>query len=78
MCSFEDGTGKGSKILQIKAGSGGRTAIAYNLDTGIYVRTGCFLGTLEEFEEQVIKTHGDNKHGKVYMLWVEIIKTYWL
>ena len=30
------------------------------------VRTGCFHGTLSEFETEVQKTHGDNKYGWEY------------
>ena len=72
-CSFEN-KGFGSKILQIRAGSFDRTSTAFYLDTGIYIRSGCFSGTLEEFETQVEKTHGDNVHGKTYKLWCEIIR----
>ena len=53
-----------------------RTSIAYNLDTGVFVRSGCFLGTLEEFAGKVKEIHKDNVHSKAYSLWVEIIKTY--
>ena len=77
-CSFENGVGKGTDILQIRTGDEDITAIAYNLDTGIYVRSGCFSGTLAEFEDNVRKAYGNNTHGRTYMLWVEIIKTYWL
>lgn len=76
-CSFEH-MGKGSEILQVRCGSSMRTSTAFNLDTGIYVRSGCFLGTLEEFKSKVIETHGDNRHAKAYMLWAQIIETYWL
>jgi len=75
-CSFEDNAGKGDKILQIRAGSGMRTSTAFLLDTGIFIRSGCFFGTLDTFIETVKKTHRDNNHGKAYMLWVEIIKLY--
>lgn len=73
-CSFENGRGIGNSILQIRAGSKDRTSTAYNLDTGIYVRSGCFIGTLEEFEKRVNRVHGANAHGKTYRLWIEIIK----
>ena len=32
----------------------------------IYVSCGCFYGTLVEFRAKVQRTHGDNKHGRVY------------
>ena len=28
---------------------------------------GCFLGTLEEFQAKVRKTHGENEHAKRYL-----------
>lgn len=77
-CSFEGAVGIGSEILQIRAGSEMRTSIAFNLDTGIFIRSGCFLGTLDEFINKVKETHIDNKHAKAYLLWVDIIKLYFL
>lgn len=41
---------------------------------GIYVCCGCFNGTLEKFLKKVEKTHGDNKHGRIYKLAAEIAK----
>jgi len=37
---------------------------------------GCFKGTLEEFEEQVKITHGDNDFSKGYFKWIELVKMY--
>ena len=37
---------------------------------------GCFKGTLEEFEEQVKITHGDNDFAKGYFKWIELIRMY--
>lgn len=34
----------------------------------ISVSCGCFCGTVAEFRREVAKTHGDNKHGRVYQL----------
>ena len=34
----------------------------------ISVSCGCFYGTVAEFRREVAKTHGDNKHGRVYQL----------
>ena len=51
-----------------------RTSTAFYLDTGIFIRSGCFIGTLEEFEARVEETHGDNVHGKTYKLWCEIVR----
>lgn len=33
----------------------------------IFVSCGCFFGTIDEFRKKVISTHGDNKHGRVYL-----------
>ena len=35
---------------------------------------GCFLGSLQAFEEKVKKTHGDNNHAKIYMATIELAK----
>jgi hypothetical protein len=35
-------------------------------DGAIYVRTGCFRGTLAEFAAAVAHTHGDNEHARAY------------
>ena len=43
-------------------------------DKQIGVKCGCFSGTIDEFEAAVKKTHGDNEHGKVYMLAIEMAK----
>lgn len=40
----------------------------------ISVNRGCFNGTLEKFEKAVNRTHGDNKHGKMYRIAIELIK----
>ena len=37
-------------------------------DKGIFVKCGCFEGNIDEFEKQVQKVHGDDKHGRVYAL----------
>ena len=41
----------------------------------IYVRCGCFFGTLNEFEAQVNKTHKDNdKYRQEYLEAIKYIK----
>jgi len=47
---------------------------AYITDSGVYVRTGCFFGPLNEFIEAVEKTHGDGIHGKEYRAAIEMAK----
>ena len=39
----------------------------YWLSDRTWVECGCFSGTLEEFESEVKKVHGDNEHGQAYM-----------
>lgn len=58
---------------------GSRSAYTtYNLKTGT-VCTGCFVGTLEEFEKQVISTYGadggEDIHYKSYKNLIEYFKT---
>ena len=40
----------------------------------IYVVCGCFRGTIDEFKERVIETHGDNKYAEQYLGAIEYIK----
>ena len=49
---------------------------AYLTDQGVYVRAGCFFGTLDEFADVVEKTHGDNIHGREYRAAIELIKVH--
>ena len=35
-------------------------------DDGIFVKCGCFLGSLDAFLAAVAKTHQDNEHAKAY------------
>jgi hypothetical protein len=36
----------------------------------------CFKGTLQQFEDKVKQTHGDNEHAKAYLQWIEKVKIY--
>jgi len=49
---------------------------AYLTDQGICVRTGCFLGALEEFRSAVSKTHGTNNHWREYMAAITMIEEF--
>ena len=40
----------------------------------IIVIVGCFKGSIEEFEEKVKQTHGDNEHAKAYFLAIQLAK----
>ena len=54
----------------------GTTTIYRNKDGGLTVTCGCFLGTLEEFEAKVKKTHGDNLFGREYRALIELAKVH--
>ena len=47
----------------------------YHTDKGLFVRCGCFRGTIDEFADKVQETHGSNKHGKSYMALIDFAKT---
>ena len=42
----------------------------------IYVVCGCFNGTLEEFENRVELTHGDNKFGRDYKMAIKLARSF--
>ena len=50
-------------------GSEYRTTTAFlDKDLGVRIVCGCFTGSLYQFRERVMKTHGeDSKHGKLYL-----------
>jgi len=37
--------------------------------------TGCFRGTLDEFEKAVAKKHGDNEHARAYKKYIEQVRS---
>mgnify|MGYP001575590050 CR=1 FL=1 len=57
----------GSRILQIGPIGSRKDYLVVKSGPGLdEVMTGCFTGTLAEFEAKVEKTHGDNKHARDY------------
>lgn len=50
------------------------TTFFHGKDEKIYVRCGCFRGDIKEFTAKVEETHGDNHHGKMYKLAIEMAK----
>ena len=46
----------------------------YHTDKGIFVRCGCFRGSLNEFSEKVKETHGESKHAKDYLTLIDFVK----
>lgn len=49
-----------------RIGSRGDTLTFFKCTTSVYAETGCFVGTLTQFEAAVRKTHRDNTHAKAY------------
>lgn len=43
-------------------------------DNTIKVKCGCFRGTIDEFENKVKETHGDNKYAKEYLAIITAMK----
>jgi hypothetical protein len=46
----------------------------FHTDKGIFVRCGCFRGTLDEFVAKVKETHNYNEHARNYLAIVEFVK----
>jgi len=53
----------------------GTTTFVRQKQGGIWVRCGCYSGTINEFEDRVRKTHGDNAHAKAYLAAIEYART---
>ncbi len=49
---------------------------AFLTDHGLYLKTGCFFGTRDEFIEAVIKTHNDNEHDREYRAALKLIEVH--
>jgi hypothetical protein len=47
---------------------------AYNTDKGIYIKTGCYFDTVENFKLSVDKTHHGTKHEHDYMTAIAFVK----
>ena len=45
-------------------------------DIGIYVQTGCFSGSIDEFIKAVKENHGGNIHAQAYLSAISIAKIY--
>lgn len=56
-------------------GSHNRSTTIFRAKNGnICVSCGCFIGSLQEFENKVKETHGNNKFAKEYLALVEAAK----
>jgi uncharacterized protein YjbI with pentapeptide repeats len=64
-------------IIQISPiGSRGDFLTAYLTDNGIFLKTGCFFGTVEKFKSAIKETHGENKHAEEYLAAIALIETH--
>jgi uncharacterized protein YjbI with pentapeptide repeats len=45
----------------------------YRTDKGVYVKCGCFFGTMDEFAAKVKDTHGDNKYANQYLKVIDFV-----
>ena len=48
----------------------------YRTDKGVYVKCGCFFGTVDEFASKVTDTHGDNKYASQYRKFIDFVNKY--
>ena len=46
----------------------------FHTDKGVFVRCGCFKGTLDEFEAEVKQTHNGSKHERDYLALIQFAK----
>ena len=64
-----------SDILQVgQIGSRNGYTTIFHTDKGVFVKCGCFQGTLDEFEKKVKETHQGNKHERDYLALIEFVK----
>lgn len=78
-CNFEKiGPAKEGYPFAAWIGAGSRPGSKtyfFNLESGIYVRCGCFLGTLGKFREIVRKTHEEDGLAAEYLAVADIIES---
>ena len=55
-------------------GSDARMLMAVSTEKGIYIRTGCFSGSLDDFTAAVKKKHAANEHGREYVAAITLIE----
>jgi hypothetical protein len=59
-------------------GSAFRYLVAYLTEDGIRLRTGCFFGSIAQFEAKLKETHGQkgSKHALEYRAAIKMVKTH--
>ena len=75
-CSFEEGH-EANELPFVRINNiGSRTdgCYIYNFKKGIYVRSGCFFGTEQEFTQAVDTKHARTKYQRQYQLALELAK----
>jgi len=55
-------------------GSRQSTLVAFNTDSGLLIKTGCFFGTIDEFAAAVKNSHSGSKFEREYLSAIELIK----
>ena len=50
--------------------------VAFVTDAGVYVRAGCFWGTLDAFRRAVADTHGGGRHAREYHSAIALVETH--
>jgi len=50
---------------------------AFLTEKGLYLRTGCFFGTAEEFRDKLQGEHGDNVHGVEYRAALVLVEAHY-
>ena len=46
-------------------------------EKGVFIRTGCFFGALEEFKNALQETHGDNTHAREYLAALVLVEAHY-
>lgn len=73
-----EGCGKIKKdkhyFIANSVGSEDGVLTAFASEKGIEITRGCFVGTIQEFEEAARKTHGDSRVGREYQALLTFIK----
>ena len=77
-CDFEGiGSAKSGYPFAAWIGAGSRKGSKtyfFNLEQGVYVRCGCFSGTLSEFREKVRETHGTSSLTDEYLAIADLVE----
>ena len=63
------------EIFQVSnIGSRNDTTTIYHTERDIFVKCGCFKGSIEEFEAKVKETHQGNEFEKQYLVLIKLAK----